>query len=90
MDLVLIQKKSSEFSINGLSNVGDVFRLTLWSLTTLDEQHQLLSRVERYCSEAREPAARVQLLEHQIALHSADLASECNYMIWFEESVAVA
>lgn len=44
-DLSLIPEKFDEFSIDHSSIDGDVFRLALHGLKTLDEQHQLLACV---------------------------------------------
>lgn len=67
-----------------------VFRLLLRGLTTLDEQRQLSSSVDRLRSEALESAAIVQSLERQVAVHSVELALARGDMTWVEEFITIA
>lgn len=45
-DLLLIQEKGGDFSLDRPSNAGDIFQLALCGLETLAEQLQLLSCVD--------------------------------------------
>lgn len=89
-DLFSIQKKCDEFSLNLLSNAGDVFRQALHGLKTLAEQHQLHSCFDMLLLGARDSAAFMQLLERQGGVQSADLDSACGDMTRIGDSVTVA
>lgn len=88
-DFSIIQEKSNEFSISHPSSVGEVFRLALHGLNLLDEQHQLLSCVERLGTDAWESTARLWLPDHQVVVPPSDLASVPSDMFRLEESVKV-
>lgn len=87
---MLIQEKFDKLSINCLSSAGDVVRLVLRGLSTLDEQHQLFSCADELGPDGRESATCVESLDLQDSAHSAELASGRSNMTQIEESVAVA
>lgn len=64
--------------------------MALCALNNLDEQRQLLSSIEGFCSHMRESATLVQSLQGQVAAHSVELSSACGDTLRLEESVVVA
>lgn len=69
---------------------GNVFWLALWAFDPFYELRELLFCVDLLPAEAGELAALTMSLEHQVAVHTADLASARDNMTRVEESVTVA
>lgn len=88
-DFSLRQEKCDKFFLCRPSNAEDVLLLALRSLNALAEQPQPLSCDEGWNSKAQESAARLQALEHQVVVHSADLTSARSDMTPLEESITV-